>query len=296
MKHPTMRDTRSDRSPKLLFVIICLLTLPPSSLAQDTDSIWRQFTAALLRDEITAEKLRPYDPSFTRPLLGYLDTLRLEVPAGQWNRMPEVHRVGNLIHYVIRFRVGSDSAEFCFTFTTEANAWYFSHLETILIRLDTISALPTSSFPDLPEPRKAWMREEKYWSFIVTLYGFLREEKGAEYALNLLKDGQGYFLEARAWVPFIPPRRAFVLYLCWEQSVLRGNQVTLDQLSDTLARVSEAPMSFELYKRAAHLKGQISLEEYRRIFETIWQDRARAAGWSLTVEYPTDLDCVFLLR
>src|SRR5512143_811958 len=102
--------------PKLLLTIGSLLALPPPSLAQDADSIWHQFTAALLRDEITAERLRPYDPSFTRPLLGYLDTLRLEVPAEQWKQQPEVHRVGNLIHYLVPFRAGADSAEFCFTF------------------------------------------------------------------------------------------------------------------------------------------------------------------------------------
>lgn len=140
------------------------------------------------------------------------------------------------------------------------------------------------------------MREEKFWSFIVNLYGILKREKGSEYALNLLKDGQGYFLEARAWVPFVPPREAFVLYLCWEQSVLRGNHVRLDQRSDTLARVSETSIFFELYKRAAHLKGQISLQEYRRIFETVWQDRAKAAGWSLAMEYPTDEECIFILH
>ncbi len=280
----------------LFLTIASLLTVSPFSPAQDADSIWHQFTAALRRNEMDEKKIRPYDPSFTGPLLGYLDTLRLRVPAGQWERKPEVHRVGNLLHYLIPLNVGADSAEFCFTFKTEANAWYFSHLETITIRLDTVSGLPASSFPDLPETRKAWMREEQYWSFIVYLYGVLGKDKGAAYALDLLKDGQGYFLAAKAWVPFVTPRRAFVLYMCWEQSVLRGNHVTLEQLSDSLARVTESSMFFELYKRAAHLKGQIAFADYRRIFETIWHNRAEAAGWTLTIEYPGDQECVFVLR
>ncbi len=282
--------------PTLLLTVVGLLALPAIALAQDADSIWAQFTKALLRHEITAERLRPYDPSFTGPLLGYLDTLRLGVPAEQWKRKPEVHRVGNLIHYLIPFTTGSDTTEYCFTFTTEANTWYFSHLESIIIRLDTLSKLPASSFPDLPEPQKAWMREEKSWGFLVNLYGVLKDEKGTEYALNLLKDGQGYFLEAKAWVPFVSPREAFVLYLCWEQSVLRGNKVTLEELSDTLARVSETPIYFELYQRAGHLRSRFPLEEYRRIFETVWQDRASAAGWKLRIDYRGDTECVFILR
>ena len=30
---------------------------------------------------------------------------------------------------------------------------------------------------------------------------------------------------------------------------------------------------------------QIPFEDYTKIFETIWQDRARAAGWTLEIEY-----------
>ena len=42
---------------------------------------------------------------------------------------------------------------------------------------------------------------------------------------------------------------------------------------------------FGLYKASAHLRQQIPFEDYTRIFETIWKDRARAAGWSLEIEY-----------
>ena len=52
---------------------------------------------------------------------------------------------------------------------------------------------------------------------------------------------------------------------------------------------------FYLYKRAGHLKQQIPFEDYRQIFETIWQDRAANAGWHLDITYedPEGLKCVF---
>ncbi|MCX6567163.1 MAG: hypothetical protein NTW38_12225 [Candidatus Aminicenantes bacterium] len=42
----------------------------------------------------------------------------------------------------------------------------------------------------------------------------LSREKGKDYLANLLRDGAGYYLSAKAWVPFLPPERAFILYLC----------------------------------------------------------------------------------
>jgi hypothetical protein len=67
------------------------------------------------------------------------------------------------------------------------------------------------------------------------LFNFLSREKGKDYAFDWFRDGAGYFLEARTWVPLVPPGRAFILYLCWEQSNLLGNNVTLHKLDDSEA-------------------------------------------------------------
>jgi hypothetical protein len=110
-----------------------------------------------------------------------------------------------------------------------------------------------------------------------------------------LLDGAGYALAAKTWVPFFPSHRAFMLYLCWEQSRLRENQVILEKLTDQEAIVKLKTHFFFLYKRTGHLKEQIPFEDYRRIFETIWQDRATNAGWNLKITYedPECLKCVF---
>ena len=128
---------------------------------------------------------------------------------------------------------------------------------------------------------------------ILNLYVPVAKERGKEAALNMLRDGAGYFVGARTWVPFVPPSKAFVLYLCWEQANLRGNQVSLVKLDDHAAIVRLSTHFFALYAAAAHLKPVISLDDYKQIFETIWQDRASHAGWNLDIRYSADYETTF---
>ena len=141
--------------------------------------------------------------------------------------------------------------------------------------------LPARTFPDLPEKDKVWMREEWEVSREIGFYNVLVAAQGQTAALVWFKDGAGYALTARAWVPFVTPARAFVLYLCWEQANLRGSDVVLERLDDTLAVVRLRPLYFRLYEQTAHLKQQIGADAYRVLFETRWRDRASAAGWHL---------------
>jgi hypothetical protein len=266
--------------------------------AQDNQAIWREFVAAVKNDRLTEDRIRPYEGLPKDVLLKQLAEFRTahnEFKSwSEWDK-PEVHAVGNEVHYIVTFTLGGRmKSDFCFTLLKEGGRWYYRHVENIFIRLDKVTQFPATEFPDLPEETKAWQREENYWSQMVYFYNVFAKEKGKDYLAGLLRDGAGYYLAAKTWVPFVPPGRAFILYACWEQSRLRGNAVSLDSLTDREAVVRLKPQFFALYKQAGHLKGQISFEDYRRIFETIWQDRAAAAGWTLEIEYkdPECLTCV----
>ena len=126
----------------------------------------------------------------------------------------------------------------------------------------------------------------------VRLFNFLSEEKGRDFAFDWFKDGPGYFSASQVRVPFVEPSKAFILYLCWEQANLRGNHVTLEKLNDNEAFVRMELIYFGLYKAAAHLKEQISYDDYRQIFETTWHDRAEKAGWKLKITYREE-KCLF---
>lgn len=254
--------------------------------------IWNEFTEKLKKADFPTEKLRPYYETLREPILGYLKEMREKANWEEWKATPEIHRVENKVHFIIPLTFDSTTATYCLTFLDEPDDWYFQHIEAITIRLDKLSSIPTSKFPDLPEAKKASMREEGRVSKMVRLFNLLAKEKGKDFAFNWFKDGRGYALAAQTWVPFFPLSKSFILFLCWEQSNLRGNEVTLEKLEKNEALVRMNLLYFYLYKVAGHLKQQISFDDYRKIFESTWQDRAEKAGWEVEIQYLED-ECLF---
>ncbi|UCE05845.1 MAG: hypothetical protein JSW07_20015 [bacterium] len=278
-----------------LLNILFLVLIVDVSLCQNNLKIWKEFVNTLKSGDFPPDKIRSYEESLKEPVLGFLKIMQKKANWQEFESEPEVHLVEKQIHYLIPLTFDGGQATYCFSFLVDNNDWYFQHLEAITIRLDKISSLPTSEFPDLPEEQKAWMREEIRVSKQVRLFNLLVEEKGKEFAFNWFKDGYGYLVAARSWVPFFPSAKAFILYVCWEQSRLRGEQVTLETLDENEAVVRLTPIYFTLYQRAAHLKQQISFEDYQILFETIWQDRAEKAGWSLQINYE-EVENVFYFK
>jgi len=287
------------RLPVSFVAVFLALACYNGAYGQDDLRIWRDFIGTLKTGRMTVERIRPLTQlgdTYRPVLLGFLDSVRTQASPADWDAQPEIIRIEDRIQYIVPWTSKNQKVTYCFSLLSEGTQWYFQHLEAIFIRLDTVSNLPTSSFPDVSEEMKIWAREEIYWSFVIlNFYLPVAKERGKVAALNMLRDGAGYFVGARTWVPFVHPYKAFVLYLCWEQANLRGNQVTLLKLQDNQAIVRLNTHFFALYFAAAHLKPVISLDDYRQIFETIWQDRASNAGWHLSIEYSADHQATFHL-
>jgi hypothetical protein len=282
----------------VLPVTALLLLLCGCGAAQSRDDlrVWREFVEALKKGQVTADRVRPYPEmtSFKERVMEFLSTMREKAIWQEWQATPECYRVGSHLHCLIPLSFDGEKATYCFTFLVEGENWYFRHLEAITIRLDKIASLPTSEFPDIPESSKIWLRQESHWTEQIRLFNFLVKEKGKNFAFSWFADGDGYFLAAKAQVPFLPPEKAFVMYMCWEQAKLSGNSVTLKKLDGRQAIVQMKPIYFQLYESSGHLKKQISFADYRKIFETTWQDRASKAGWDLNISYEDDW-CTFRL-
>jgi len=251
--------------------------------AQQDDQVWRDFVRNLRSGQLTEDHLRPR--YVTKPVMQqFLQTMRLKADWREWEATPEVQRRDDTVYYILPLTFNGQKNTFCFTFVTRQGNWYLEHFESILLRLDKIGPPPVSVFPDAEDSQKQWMREEIAVSEQVRLFHWLVQEKGRQAALDWFRDGPGYAISAATWVPLVPAHRAFILYLCWEQTRLRGSSVTLERLEDSSAVVSLEPIYLRLYADTSHLREQISKEDFRAIFDTVWHDRATAAGWSLNMK------------
>ncbi len=289
------------KRPIALLILICLSVLWTSYFAHSHDElkIWKEFVTSFKNGTFSLEDIWP-EYAAKETLMEWMQNLRKVAEKqgtwSDWEAIPEIFPVENYIHFLVKLNIGGQEQTRCLTFLRKDGKWYFARMEMIFLRLDKISSLPASKFPDAPEEQKAWMREEIYWSkIILNFYIPLAQEKGKNFVFNLLKDGAGYFVGAKTWVPFVLPHRAFILWLCWDQVHLKGNRVTLEKLSDKEALIRMQTHFFWLYKAASHLKLRIPFDDYRQMFETIWQDRAKNAGWNLEISYTDEecLECVF---
>jgi hypothetical protein len=237
----------------LIFLAALIVTSAPAKASRDDLAIWKEFVSAMKRGGLAPERIRPYYDNFREPILGFLKEMRDKANWAEWDKAPKIFHVKEHVHFLIPLTFDGRTGEFCFTFLDEGGTWFFRHLEAINIRLDITGPLPASAFPDVDEKTKAHIREETHWSREIRLFNLLSELKGKGFAFDFFKDGNGYFLAAKTWVPFVEPPKAFILYACWEQANLRGNTVTLEKLDDKEAVVRISTYYFGLYKASAHL-------------------------------------------
>jgi hypothetical protein len=279
---------------KKLCILIAFLHFGGFFLAaQENDlKIWKEFVTLLENKQMSVEKIKG-EYVANEQLLEWIEAIKGRNTFEDMISNPEIFRVESKVHFLKSLNEKNTKVDYLFSFIIEEDQWYFHHLEAIFIRLDKIGTLPTTEFPDLTENQKIWARNEIRVSKMIQLWTFLKKWKGEENAFHYFKDGPGFFVGAKTWVPFVPPSRAFILYLCWYQCNLYGNRLALVKLEDNEAVVEMQPLYFLLYRRASHIKPQISFEDYRKLFETIWIDRAKTAGWNLTIDYKKDDVCTF---
>jgi len=67
---------------------------------------------------------------------------------------------------------------------------------------------------------------------------------------------------------------------------ISGENISLEVFTDTkcVIRFIEH-LWFAVYHRAGHIKTQLTMDEFKALFEHVWKDRALHAGWDISFEY-----------
>ncbi len=93
----------------------------------DDLAIWREFVTAMKTGGLPSAKLRPYYENLKEPILGWLKEMSAKAAWAEWEKTPEVHRVGEHVHFLIPLTFDGRTASYCLTFLDEGNTWYFRH-------------------------------------------------------------------------------------------------------------------------------------------------------------------------
>jgi len=188
------------RTKLLICLYVGVLMTANTNYSQDKLAIWTEFVSSLKNKNITIERIKPYEKLSPDVIFGFLELIQEKASWKEFETTPEVHEVDQHVHYLIPLTFDNHKTTYCFTFLKEDKKWYFRHLEAIFIRLDRLSSIPTSEFPDVDEEMKDYMREEIFWSREIHLFNRIAKEKGEEIAYNYFIDGAGYFIAAKTFL------------------------------------------------------------------------------------------------
>ncbi|MEW5901203.1 MAG: hypothetical protein AB1715_07060 [Acidobacteriota bacterium] len=97
------------RRLRAVSILLSIGVLAGTAFADDSKDdirIWIEFVAALKKGEITPGRMRPYTENLKEPLLGFLKEMREDATWAEWEREPEIHRVGDQVHFLIPLTFG----------------------------------------------------------------------------------------------------------------------------------------------------------------------------------------------
>jgi hypothetical protein len=259
----------------------------------EPEAIWQALQRKLVVGGWSESDVRPLMPGMLSMLVTMLN--RWSSPRQADLQLYKIVQVGQTIHFLLR-RDKPDE-KFCVSVQVEGDHWYMQHLESINIDFSEPSDTPcvAEDLPSLPEAQVAWIREEVAMTERVRLFAFLCASKTRQFALDWFKDGDGYALAARAWIPYFAPEVALVWYAAWSEWYLHRNPACIKMVGPQKATLCLTdPLHWHLYRQTGHLRSQISEADYEALFDVIWQDRARAAGWRLGIlRAETSIDLCF---
>ncbi len=174
---------------------------------------------------------------------------------------------------------------FVFTFVQENGNWRISQIENILLPLYSIPETPCEEILRIDDDQRAWISSEMEVVQISRIYDELKKGMGKEYAQHFFRDCPGYKVAVDAWLPFIEGAAQFILYTAVLETNLRGSRCIVTEADEKKATLVMRPMAhLEVLRRASFIP-KIPEDEYRELFISIMEDRAKHCNLSLEIDF-----------
>ncbi|MCL5744400.1 MAG: hypothetical protein M1541_10825, partial [Acidobacteria bacterium] len=107
-------------------LIALLLSSSIQSGNTDALKLWNDFTQTVREGRMTAAKVRPYYENLREPLLRWVENIRTQTRAEDWQAAPEIHHTGDDWHFLVPLTAkDGKKVTYCFTLTAESGTWYF---------------------------------------------------------------------------------------------------------------------------------------------------------------------------
>lgn len=186
--------------------------------------------------------------------------------------------------------------DYRFDFLISGLAWKLAFIECITLPVFGIDVFPYSEFMPLNE-KELHIRREKEISQLVYFYLKFKELVGKTKALEMFYDGKGEYLCARSWVPFYSDSLSFIAYSAWYECRINGENVVIQEFQESKCKVTiYNHMWRDIYFTVGHLNAVIQYSEYMELFESIWEERARSAGWEVRFAYTDECTSLIFAR
>ena len=175
--------------------------------------------------------------------------------------------------------------DYRFDFIISGSEWKLAFIECITLPVFDICSLPYSKFKKLANKETDIYREKEI-SKTIYMYNEFKKLLGQNGAIRMFLDGEGEVICSRSWVPFFDDSLSYIAYAAWMENRIYGEKVVIERFDEECSCLRFCEHIWrKMYSVTGHLRYMIDYDEYLFLFESIWKDRAKAAGWNLKVEY-----------
>ena len=256
-------------------------------------TVWEEFVHKLRNDTLSEVDCRPIEGQYhglyvLRPEFEEAKKSLFDMPTPPWEWGED-----RLIFNVVNPPAITRNTRF--DFIVDDERWRIYWVEQMTLPIKKVAPLPFDDFPALDTIAEGFALADVYYTQKALMFVRLKKSEGIDAALSFFEDNVGS--NSGAWLPYFREPKALVVALCWVETRLNHERVSIESFSDTECIVRyHGHVWFRHYKASTHMRTIISEDDHRRLFEHVWRHRASQGRWTTRFEYEGEDTSVILTK